>query len=202
MTSDQKNSLFKLSEYANSEATFFREAVREMMAAKDQLYAKIRTTEPSEVLPVTQNTMPSGQVLQNKPLSFKWAVHLKFDDIIACNLDALSEQVDKSADEELAQVMPYLFQILHRTSDAVGNATDAAGNPFSFELYLQGLESIELRFDRNGIPALPALVMHPKMAAHLRSLPPLDADQQKALADLIERKRVQFNASRRHRKLH
>ena len=194
--------IFILPEYSRAQFQFFSDAVRRMMAAKDELYASIPVAEPSEVLPVTQNTMPSGEVVQNQPLQMKATVVFQWDDIRTCNLEALAEQVNNAAEERLAQVMPHFYDVFHRTCDAAGTGADAGGRPFSFELYLEGLERMELQFDREGKPEMPTLIVAPSMAEHLRSLPPITPAQQKALDELIERKRTEFNARRRHRKLH
>ena len=199
-TSDEP--IFVLPEYTRAQFEFFCEAVRRLMAAKDELYGSIPVAEPSESLPITQNTMPSGEVVQNQPLQMKSSVVFQWDDIRNCNLDALAEQASSSAEERLAQVMPHFFDVFYRTCDAAGTGTDAGGRPFDFELYLEGLDRIELQFDREGNPIMPTLVVHPSMAEHLRSLPPITSAQQKALDELIERKRTEFNARRRHRKLH
>lgn len=198
---DNSGPIFILPEYSRAVFEFFGNAVRGMMAAQDTLYGSIPTAEPSEVLPVTQNTMPSGVVVQNQPLMIQSSVVFQWDNIRFCNLGALAEQVNKSAEERLSQVMPHFFEVLHRTSATAGTAMDVGGRPFSFEIFLEGLERIELRFDRDGKPILPTLVMHPSMAEKLRSMPPITAEQQKAMDDLIERKRSEYNARRRHRKL-
>lgn len=202
MKEDSQKPIFILPEYELAQFRFFCNTVGKVMEAKDELYGSIPTAEPSEVLPVTQNTMPSGEVVQSQPLLVESAVVFKWDDIRTCSLDALAEQVNRSAEERLAQVMPHFFDVLHRTSDAAGTAADAGGRPFSFELYLEVLERMEIQFDREGNPILPTLVMHPSMAEQLRSQPPITPEQEKAKNDLIERKRTEFNARRRHRKLH
>jgi hypothetical protein len=202
MEVNSHNPIFILPEYERAQFEFLNDAVTKLMAAKDELYGSIPTAEPSEVLPVTQNTMPSGEIVQSQPLLVKAVVFFQWDDIRSCNLDALAEQVDRAAEERLAQVMPHFFDIFHRTSAAAGTAADAGGRPFSFELYLEALERIELQFDREGNPILPTLIMHPSMAEQARSQPPITPEQQKAMDDLIERKRTEFNARRRHRKLH
>jgi hypothetical protein len=202
MEANSEEPTFILPEYERAQMQFFSDAVRLMMVAQDELYGSIPTAEPTEVLPVTQNTMPSGEVVQTPPLLVKSVVVFQWDDIRTCNLNALAEQVNKSAEERLAQVMPHFFDVFHRTCDAAGTAAHAGGRPFSFELYLEGLERIEIQFDREGRPILPTLVMHPSMAEQLRAMPPITAKQQKAMDELIERKRTEFNARRRHRKLH
>jgi hypothetical protein len=197
-----KTEPFSLPEYERAQFNFFHAAVGKLMRTKDSLYASIPEAEPWEGIPTTQNTMPSGEVVENKPLMIESKVVIKWDHIRSCNLDALAEQVDAIADERLSIVMPHFFKVMERMCDAAGTGADAGGKPFSFEVYLAGLEKIELQFNRDGQPILPALVVHPTMAKQIASLPPPTEEQQRAYNDLIERKRREFNARRRYRKLH
>lgn len=197
-----KSEPFSLPEYECAYFKFFRAAVGKLMKTKDSLYASIPEAPPQEGIPTTQNTMPSGEVVENKPLMMESKVVIKWDDIRSCNLEALAQQVDAIADERLSIVMPHFFKVFEKTCNAAGTGTDAGGKPFSFEMYLAALEKIELRFDRDGQPILPTLVVHPDMAKHIASLPPPTEEQQRAYSDLIERKRREFNARRRDRKLH
>lgn len=162
----------------------------------------IPRAEPVEAVPTTQNTMPSGEVVQNSPVMAEAKFVLRYDDIRSSSADALAEQMDGAADQNLSIVMPHLFDVLDRTCKAAGNVSNAGGKPFSFESLLEGLEKIEIPFDDNGKPELPTLVMSPAVAEQVRTLPPVTPDQQKRLDDLIERKRKEHNARRRDRKLH
>jgi hypothetical protein len=197
-----KSEPFSLPEYECAQFKFFHAAVGRLMKAKDSLYASIPEAPPWEATPTTQNTMPTGEIVENKPLMIESRIVINWDDVRSCNLDALAEQADAMADERLSIVMPHFFKVFERTCDAAGTGTDARGKPFSFELYLAGLEKIELQFDRDGQPILPTLVVHPTMAKQMESLPPPTEEQQRAYNDLIERKRREFNARRRYRKLH
>jgi hypothetical protein len=193
---------FSLPEYECAQFKFLHAAVGRLMKAKDSLYASIPEASPWEAIPTTQNTMPSGEVVEHEPLKIESKIIIKWDDIRACDLDALAEQVNAMAEERLSIVMPHFFKMFEKTCDAAGTGTDARGKPFSFEMYLTGLEKIELQFDREGQPILPTLVVHPTMAKQLQSMPPPTEEQQKAYNDLIERKRREFNARRRYRKLY
>jgi len=197
-----KSEPFSLPEYECAQFRFLHAAVGRLMKAKDSLYASIPETSPWESIPTTQNTMPSGEIVEHKPLLIESKIVIKWDDIRSCDLDALAEQVDEMADERLSIVMPHFFKVFEKTCDAAGTGTDARGRPFSFEMYLAGLEKIELQFDREGQPILPTLVVHPTTAKQLASMPPPTEEQQKAYSNLIERKRGEFNARRRYRKLH
>src|ERR1039457_2406946 len=97
--------LFALPEYERAQFRLFHSAVRTLMKAKDSLYAQIPEGEPSELLPATQNTLPSGKTVRSEPVLTERKVVFQFDDIRNCNLDALAEQADKAADDALAVIM-------------------------------------------------------------------------------------------------
>lgn len=171
------------------------------MKAKDALYAQIPEGEPSELLPATQNTMPSGETVRSEPLLMESKVVFQFDDIRNCNLGALAEQADKAADNSLAVIMPHLFAMVGKLCEAAGTATDMGGAPFTFESYLAGFSKIELDFDARGEPIMPQLVVHPDTAMMLAKLPPWTAEQQEKWNAMIDEKRKEYFANRRHRKL-
>ena len=193
--------LFALPEYERAQFEVFFSAVRGLMIAKDSLYAEIPEGNSSEMLPTTQNTMPSGQTVKSEPLRIINKVVFRWDDIRNCNLDAVAEQADAVAEERLAAIMPHLFAMIGRTCETAGTATDMRGAPFTFESYLTAFSKIELRFHANGEPIMPQLVVHPEMAKMLAKLPPWTKEQQEMWNAMIEGKRKEYFANRRHRKL-
>lgn len=193
---------FALPEYARAQFKFVHEGVRRLMEAKDEVWASLQRRPPTEAVPVTQNTMPGGGVIQNQPVTSKTKFIFKFEDIRLCDTAALAAQMDSAADQQLSVVMPHFFEVLRRTSEAAGTAIDAGGKPFSFETWLEMLERIDFDFDDQGNPDLPTLIMHPDQAKQLQALPPPTVEELRALADLIDRKRGEHHARKRHRKLH
>jgi hypothetical protein len=193
--------LFALPEYERAQFQVFHSAVQGLMKAKDPLYAEIPEGDPSEIMPATQNTMPSGETVRSEPVLLENKVVFQWDEIRSCNLDALAEQADKTAEERLAVIMPHLFAMVGRTSEAAGTATDMGGAPLTFESYLAAFSKMELSFGPNGEPIMPQLVVHPETAKILAKLPPWTADQQKIWNAMIDGKRKEYFANRRHRKL-
>ncbi len=193
--------LFALPEYERAQFDVFNSAIKGLMKAKDYLYAQIPESDPSEMMPATQNTMPSGETVRSEPVLMESKIVFQWDDIRNCNLEALAEQADKVAEERLAVIMPHLFATLARTCEAAGTATDMAGAPLTFESYLAGFSKMDLRFDANGEPILPQLVVHPETAKMLAKLPPWTAEQQEKWNAMIDGKRKEYFANRRHRKL-
>jgi hypothetical protein len=94
-------------------------------------------------------------------------------------------------------------QSLHdigEVSEAVGTSIDAEGAPFSFDMVLDGLERISLEFDDEGNPLLPTLLMHPRMLDAIREFRPTP-EQEGRQAEIIERKRREYHAQKRNRRL-
>jgi hypothetical protein len=193
--------LFSLPEYEHAQFEVFFSAVRGLMRAKDSLYADIPEGDPSEMLPTTQNTMPSGHTVESEPLRIENKVVIRWDDIRNCNLDALAEQADTVAEERLAVIMPHFFALAGRMCEAAGTATDMQGAPLTFESYLAGFSKIQLRFHADGEPIMPQAVVHPETAKILAKLPPWTTEQQEMWNAMIDSKRKEYFANRRHRKL-
>src|SRR5882724_1875707 len=128
---------FALPEYSYAMVKFFHESVSRMMEAKDEVWAMLPRGEPTETIPITQSTMPSGQVVQNDPIAVEAQLLFRLEDVRECNIDELLTQIDSVAEQNLAIVMPRFFDLLSRTCEAAGTATDVGGRPFTFELYLE-----------------------------------------------------------------
>ena len=192
---------FALPEYEQAQFQFLHLAVKGLMKTKNPIYAQIREAEPMENMPITRNTMPSGEVVATAPLMMVTKVVVKLDDIRMRNLDYLAEQADSIAEERIGQFMRHFYDTLARTCEGAGTATNMNGAPFTFEAYLQSFAKMDLRFRKDGTPILPQLVTSPEMVKAISALPPWTVDQQKQWDDMIEGKRKEFFANRRHRKL-
>jgi len=171
------------------------------MEAKDQVWGSLRRVAASEVVPITQNTMPSGDVVQNSPIELQSQFIFKYEEIRTCDTGALAAQLDNAAEQALSVVMPRFFEMIRRTSEAAGTSTTLGGTPISFEALLEAFAKMDIDFDDQGKPDMPTLIMGPEIAKQVQALPPPTREQELALADLIERKRKEYNARRRDRKL-
>jgi hypothetical protein len=190
-----------LPEYEYAQNVFIHSGVRRLMEAKDEVWASLRTAAPTESIPITQNTMPSGEILQNPPIEIRSAFEFRYEEIRSCDIGALATQIDKGADDSLSQVMPRFFEMLRRCSEGAGTATDLGGKPITYELWLEMIAKMDIDFDDQGNPDLPSLVAGPGVMEQLKALPPPTKEQHAAMAALIEIKRKEHHARRRDRKL-
>ncbi len=192
--------LFSLQEYDRAFARFANETLQKLMARKDPVLRKIKPVQ-SEQIPIVQNTMPSGKVVEGKPFRTEVKFSLAVDELMNGDLRAFVAALDDMAMDALKQMMPKFFERIGGLSEAAGTTVDARGEPLSYELYLRGLEKVEIDFDEQGNPILPTMVMGPDMYEAWQKLPPPTEAQQRALHELIQGKRREFDDRRHHRKL-
>jgi hypothetical protein len=79
--------LFSLQEYDRAFTRFANEALQKLMARKDPVLRNIKSVE-SEQMPTVQNTMPSGEVVEGKPLRMEIKFSLAVDELMNGDLRA------------------------------------------------------------------------------------------------------------------
>jgi hypothetical protein len=192
--------LFDLPEYDASFARFVTTGVHELMKRKDSFFGSIRTVETPQLATV-RNTMPSGQIVENNPVAIPMPFAVVFQDAISGEVGSLVASIDAGAEESLKIVMTQIFGYSARLCDAAGTSTDAGGQKLSHKLIRESFEKMDLNFDPAGQPIMPTIRMHPDMMKQFQELPPATEEEIKAWNEMIERKRHEFNARQRHRKL-
>lgn len=151
--------------------------------------------EYSEEMRASQNTMPSGEVVETRPFKVPMSVAIEFDEAIAGRSDRLTEAINNAAEEGLKVGMPQIFEQLDRLSAAAGTAKDAKGQPLTWALILEAWENVEIDFDESGKPQL-SIFVGPETP-----LPLPTQDERQALNELLKRKKAEFDARQRRRKL-
>jgi hypothetical protein len=193
------NRLFGLPEYEEAFADFVHTAILELKRRKDPLLSRIRV-DYSDEIHTSQNTMPSGKVVETKPFKVPMQFGIELDDAIAGQSDSLTDAINNAAEEGLKLGMPQIFEQLGRVCDAAGTAIKAEGQPLSRALIMQMLEKMEIEFDNDGKANIGVFV-GPETAKQFQNLPPPTPEEVQAMNDLLERKKAEFYARQRNRKL-
>jgi hypothetical protein len=95
--------------------------------------------------------------------------------------------------------MRVYFTMISKVTDETGNTSDARGD--AAEGLLAVLEKMDIAFGEDGMPAL-EMIVSPTDADRIRAqLGALTAEQQQRLTEIINRKREEYSASRRRRRL-
>jgi hypothetical protein len=191
--------LFVLPEYHQATGKFIYYATQALMRAKNPVLREI-STEYVDHVPVTQATVSSGEVVESQPIEYQMIFEFSINAVVNGDFDNLNLAIDQASDVALSEQMHHLYKYMGRVCDAEGNSIDAKGQPLSYELMLQMAEKVDMTFDENGNPQH-RFVAHPSMVEQFKSLPPQTEEQRRAWDEMVERKRQEFNARKRHRKL-
>jgi len=82
-----------------------------------------------------------------------------------------------------------LFARMDEIAEENGMVVDARGRPFSVDLFIEGLEKMDIDFDASGKPIMPGCVVHPSNMEKLCAA--LDTDEAKEkIAAVIAKKKA------------
>ncbi len=190
-----------LPEYQRAEARFVHEAIHALAASKDGIFGRI-LSERVERVGTTQITTEDGTVVEQPPTEVRSTFTIPTEDIVYGRLDVLLTGIDAAAEDLLRTVMPQFFDYIGRVSEATGTVVSGDGRSWYESLY-EMLEKVEMRFNEDGtVEGDYTIVVHPDTADSLqREMESWTAEQRQALDDLMQRKREQFDAGRRRRRL-
>lgn len=174
------------------------ETVDTVMRARDPFYAQIRS-ERVESLPDMTLELPDGQDMVVEPFRVAATGTVELDPAIAGDFDDLHAIVSSIADQRLEQTMRALFAQMIDITQRTGNTVDA--NEDAAKGLLALTEKMDMQFDEQGDPALQMIVSPADEHLVRAQLAALTPDQQRRLAEIINRKREAYRASRRRRRL-
>jgi len=127
----------------------------------------------------------------------EYAIHV--DQIRDTEVDVFITAVCGVA-EKYAQAMGAAFvRTVSDVAEAVGNAIDAEGKPFIWDLFLDGLETMEVSFDENGKFQLQALV-DPELFKLIQTVE-MTTEHKQRLEEILQRKKDEWDAQQRPRRL-
>lgn len=189
----------KLPEYESAVADLSFRLVQELMMVRDAVLSSVRREQVGHV--------SSGEVPLDSARGSSWPLDLKVsfsasvEAMITCDLDSWATMISEAADEALSVLMPQFFKRMAEACERAGTAMDFSNRPFDHDVYLDVLEANDLDFDDAGAPQLIPLVVGPALYEKIRCLPSRTPAQSARYEAIIEKKRNQFNARRRVRKL-
>lgn len=124
------------------------------------------------------------------------------EDLINKGFDSIKAVMDSTVEQFARSGHKMMIEGLN---EAVGRrAIQAGAKPFTAELYLDGLETIEFSFDESGYWDPPTLVIHPDLSRTAQEqLERLNTDEplRQRLSALVERKKEEWRDREARRKL-
>jgi hypothetical protein len=187
--------IFRLDEYRRALTEFFGEAANAVARANSPLLAQIGV-EQVEVLPPSQNTLPSGTVVQSSAMAASSTVTFSVTEGVAGRFDEIHTAVAQAASDLESSIIPQMLDHISQLCEASGNVL-AAGDRF-WDATLEMLETIDISFDEDGNPSLPSIAMHPDTAEKVGNPPD---GYEARFNEVLHRRRDEWLAGRRTRRL-
>jgi hypothetical protein len=196
-----------LREYEWAFGGFVKTAVDSLMVAKSPLLSKLKSIPASEIH-ISRNTTDAGEIVENNPIRTLLPIVIDFKDVVAGNLAPVVESINSAAEEGIATVEPQCLDYMSRVTEAFGTRVDMSGATFDHNAVRKLVEHSNFDFNDDGSPDLESWVFRTYNPTRLitldemmRLLPPRTSEETRQWNEMIERKRIEFNAKRRRRTL-
>lgn len=116
-------------------------------------------------------------------------------EVLTFDVPATLARLFEMADQWGGQLVRGMLDHISEVSEAHGQVVDASGRDFGDAL-IESLDGLEISFDEKGDPVMPTLVMHPDLLAKLHGKAQTP-EQERRVAEIMERKREEHRASQR-----
>lgn len=188
---------FNISLYDNAMSSFIDKVVDGFINL-DPFFSQIPKIVSSHSGPIRNVRIPESLDQKLTPIEIR--LELKGEVIKNTQFEDFTMFLVRFADERNSSIARLFFEKMEKVATAVGNTVQAEGKPFSWDYVNIMLEKMYIEFDEEGQPKLPSLVMHPNLYEKVKEIKPTK-EQEKTRAEIIERKRSEYNAQKRTRRL-
>lgn len=147
---------------------------------------------------------PDGSIVTGEFMGIEGVLTVSADEVPTLTPDKVKEKLREAALTMARQTSQGFFKDLDEQLEQHGQVFDAKGQPLDKEIFLRTLDSLQIEFDEQGEPILPALMMHPQMAESIKAeMQQWDNDPEfiKRHRALIQRKRMEWRDRESRRKL-
>ena len=132
--------------------------------------------------------------------TFTSEVRLSKDEYERNGLGTVLKALVKTAKDSAHQRQEFFFRRFKETMEGSGQVSDARGQQFTCEVFLDALGKVDIDFDECGEPDLPDLVADPRLLAKVQEW--MGSDEfRKRLDELIEGKRLAWRDRESDRRL-
>jgi hypothetical protein len=172
--------------------------VRNGLAKVDPIIGEIPATPTSHGGVIRQVSEPA--IVETPMQVFSSDVILEGALFRKTDVDTFVGILWNSCQELIAQSTKFLFEITSRTSEAIGNVTNAKDMNI-WDAQIETVKKLEMRFDNEGNHGVRFYPSNPEnMAQRMRETPPTP-EQIKQMDELIKAKREEYYAKKRTRRL-
>lgn len=183
-------------EYDAAATSLATEVIKALAFARSPVLSRVSQSPTTEL---AQDDAPAEMAHgAYAPIHVEHVLTERFETILATDVDAWIAMLDEQGDKGAEQLERQFFEFMNKVTEDAGQVVDAGGRPLSHDLILDMFEKLQVDFDEDGNPEMPMIVLQPKAFEKLGEPTP---EQLKRRDEIIERKRREFAARRRVRKL-
>lgn len=190
--------VFALPEYDRGARQHVLASINALTRARSPLLSAIRS-EACETLPNSVIADASGRELVIKPAAVQMRFAVDIDPVVAGDLASVYGAIDSASEQQEEGVTKAMLGSLSSITEFTGNTIDAEGKPISWDLITDAFEQMEIGFE-TGKPDV-TLVMNPRDLERLQQLDPPTPEQQSRHDAVLARKRAEWDARQRSRRL-
>jgi hypothetical protein len=186
---------YSLRAYDSGMLRFHREIKRGFDKA-DPLLGQIRTVAVSHGGNTRQVSEPT--IVETEMKQFSQEVVIETGWLRSTDIEKFTELMWNSCQALISDTKKYMFEILGKTTEAVGNSIPLAGRNV-WDAQIEALERTEIRFDKDGNHHYQT-VLHPDTYKKLMENPPTP-EQERRWHDTMDAKKAEYYAKKRTRRL-
>jgi hypothetical protein len=194
---DNAEMLFGLNEYSSAASAHMFDAVKHLTRARSPLLAGIRSV-PTEAIPVSRITDADGGELELVPTPVVITLGIDIVPVTTGDLGGVYAAFDAAAAQQQEAMEKMVIASMSAVTDLTGNKIDVAGRPWSWDHITDAMERLPPGDDGEmGV----GLILHPDTWARWQQMPPPTPAQVARHAAMLERKREEWKAQKRERRL-
>lgn len=170
--------------------------IEEGLRDQDEILRQIQSHSVSHGGATRQVSEP--QILETRMHRTEALFEMPIDAFLDTDAQQFTESVVNLVESFHHQQKKQLFEIISRTTDAVGNSIDAKGRNI-WDAYVEMVQRTEMTFDEHGNHNY-KIYVHPETAKKLQANPPTP-EQSKQIQEAIEAKRREYYERKPTRRL-
>lgn len=191
---------YRLPHYATAIGSFMVEADSILVSSSSELLSLI-TRRKARSIPRTVYRGQQGD-LEDGAQALEMTYTESLDMLTDGDFGPLLAAIDEAATRHGEQITRHMFQSLHAVAEDSGQVFSMEGRPVSHELIIEALEQAPMSFTRDGelSPGF-RIVVPPQIGQAISRLPPPTPEQKARLDAVMKRKKEEWLARQRTRRL-
>ncbi|NQU88636.1 MAG: hypothetical protein HQ541_23070 [Mariniphaga sp.] len=172
----------------------------EVLRKNDPLLGQIQTVSVIHGGGMLYESKETNKQHKSEMQKISTSLNLKNEVIREYKIDEFSIFMYEFINGQLQESSKMIFNETSSISEFTGNVMDKRGGKLDYEYYLEVLEKMDIRFDKNGNPVMPTVFCRKELFDKFSKIKPTE-EQKTRLDKIIQTKKEVWYANKHYRKL-